>query len=221
MPDLPRRLAAEAIGTALLVIAVVGSGIMADRLSDDGAVTLLANSAATTAALVVLVATFGPISGAHFNPAVSLVLALRRALPVRDAGLYVLGQLAGGIAGTMMAHAMFGLPVVALSMRARTGIDQWLSEGVATFGLVTAILVAIVHRPAALPAIVGLYIGGAYWFTGSTAFANPAVTVARTLTDSFSGIRLVDAPMFVVAQIAGALVASAFASWMLMERRTS
>jgi glycerol uptake facilitator-like aquaporin len=199
-------------------MAVVGSGIMADRLTDDGAVTLLANSAATAAALVVLVATLGPISGAHLNPVVSLVLMLRGALPARDAFFYAAVQVAGGVAGTIVAHAMFGLPAVALSVHARTGIDQWLSEGVAAFGLLTAILVAMVHRPGMLPAIVGLYIGGAYWFTGSTAFANPAVTIARTLTDTFSGIRPIDAPMFIVAQIAGALVASAFAGWLLKER---
>jgi glycerol uptake facilitator-like aquaporin len=204
---LPRRLAAEAAGTAFLVIAVVGSGIMAERLTADAALALLCNAVATGAALAVLIAVLGPVSGAHLNPAVTLVAALRRALPPRDAAFYVLAQVAGGIVGTLLAHAMFELPLVALSQQARTGGGQWLAEGLATFGLVAVILIGGGSRRDALPWLVGLYITGAYWFTASTSFANPAVTLARTLTDTFSGIRPLDAPGFIAAQSAGALLA--------------
>lgn len=214
MTDLYRRLAAEALGTGLLVATVVGSGIMAERLTDDVAVALLGNTLPTVAILVVLISLFGPISGAHFNPAVSIVFALRRELPPRDLAAYIAVQIIGGIAGAWLVHLMFEAPVLQLSAHVRTGPAQWLSEGVATFGLVLTILVGLRQRPASVPVLVGLYIGAAYWFTASTSFANPAVTVARALTDSFSGIRPLDAPGFIVMQILGALLAAAIAGWL-------
>ena len=215
--DLPRRLAAEALGTALLVATVVGSGTMAQSLTGDVALMLLGNTAATGAVLVVLITVLGPISGAHFNPAVSLVFALRRELPAREAGLYAAAQLAGGIAGTVVAHLMFGLPVVEASAKVRTGGAQWFSEGVATFGLVLTILAGIRFRQGAVPALVGLYITAAYWFTASTSFANPAVAAARSLTATFSGIRPLDLPGFVLAQLAGALCGMVLMGWLLNE----
>jgi glycerol uptake facilitator-like aquaporin len=211
---LSRRLAAEALGTGLLVATVVGSGIMAERLTDDVAVALLANTLPTVAILVVLISLFGPISGAHFNPAVSLVFALRRELSSRDLAAYIVVQVIGGIAGAWLVHLMFEAPVLQLSTHIRTGPAQWLSEGVATFGLVLTILIGLRQRPDAVPVLVGLYIGAAYWFTASTSFANPAVTIARALTDSFSGIRPVDAPGFIVMQILGALLAAVIAGWL-------
>lgn len=214
-PALSRRLAAEVAGTAALVVAVVGSGIMAQRLTGDLALALLCNALATGAALVVLISVLGPISGAHLNPAVSLVAALRRELSARDAALYVIGQVAGGIAGTLLAHAMFELPLITMSQTVRTGGGQWLAEGIATFGLVALVLVGGRSRREALPWLVGLYITSAYWFTASTSFANPAVTLARTLTDSFSGIRPLDAPAFFVAQCAGALLALLASRWVI------
>lgn len=217
MTDLPRRLVAEGIGTAALVVAVVGSGIMAQRLTEDTALALLSNALATGAALAVLIAILGPISGAHFNPVVSLVAVLRRELTARDATLYALVQIAGGVAGTLLAHAMFELPLVALSQHARTGGGQWLAEAVATFGLVSVILIGGRSRRDALPWLVGLYITSAYWFTASTSFANPAVTLARTLTDTFSGIRPLDAPAFILAQSLGALLAALAANWLISE----
>ena len=215
MIDLQRRVAAEAAGTAALVIAVIGSGIMAQRLTHDLGIALLGNSLATGAALVVLVTILGPLSGAHLNPAVTLVAAIRRELPLREALLYGVGQLVGGVAGTLLAHAMFELPLISWSEQSRTGSGQWLAEGVATFGLVAVILSGKQFRPEALPWLVGLYITGAYWFTASTSFANPAVTLARTLTDTFSGLRLLDAPAFIVAQCLGALLALAARRWVL------
>lgn len=220
-PDLPRRLAAEALGTGLLVAAVVGSGIMAETLTRDVALALLANTLATGAVLVVLITIFGPLSGAHFNPAVSVVFALRGELPRSEAALYVAAQVAGGILGAMAAHAMFDLPLVALSMKARTGGPQWFSEIVAAFGLVMTILGGLRFQRAAVPWLVGLYIVSAYWFTASTSFANPAVAIARSLTNTFSGIRPVDMPVFVIAEIAGALLAFALARWLFAERRTA
>ena len=214
-PDLPRRFAAEALGTGLLVATVVGSGIMADTLTADDALALLANTVATGAILVVLITVLGPLSGAHFNPAVSLVFALRRELPARDFGAYILAQVAGGIAGALLAHAMFALPLLQASTTARTGGAQWLSEGVATFGLVAVILAGLRFERPAVPWLVGLYITAAYWFTASTSFANPAVALARSLTDTFAGIRPLDLPGFVLAQLAGALAALALMSWLL------
>ena len=213
--DFSRRLAAEALGTAVLVATVVGSGIMAERLTDDVGIALLGNTIPTGAILVVLITILGPVSGAHFNPVVSVVAALRGELTWRGAALYSTAQVLGGIAGTLIAHMMFEAPLLQLSTHVRSGGAQWFSEGVASFGLVLVILAGVHFQKSAVPALVGLYITAAYWFTASTSFANPAVTIARTLTDTFSGIRPVDAPGFILAQIAGALVALAFASWLL------
>ena len=213
--DLPRRLTAEALGTGLLVATVVGSGIMAAALTNDIALALLANTLATGAILVVLITILGPISGAHFNPAVSVVFALRRELQPLDLGLYAMAQIAGGIAGTVVAHLMFGLPALQWSETVRTGGAQWFSESVASFGLVAVILAGVRFERSAVPWLVGLYITAAYWFTASTSFANPAVAIARSLTDSFSGIRPLDLPGFIVAQLAGALLALALMAWLL------
>ena len=213
--DLSRRLAAEAIGTGFLVAAVVGSGIMAESLARDPAVALLANTVATGAILVVLITLLGPISGAHFNPAVSLVAALRKEISGREAGLYGLVQVVGGIAGTLAAHLMFALPIFEISLKSRAGAAQWFSEAVATFGLVATILCGVRHQPKAIPWLVGLYITAAYWFTASTSFANPAVAIARSLTDTFSGIRPADLPGFIAAEVIGALCAMALAGWLL------
>lgn len=215
LPSLSRRLAAEALGTALLVATVVGSGIMAESLTQDTAVALLANTIATGAMLIVLIGILGPVSGAHFNPAVTLVFAVRREIGIGDAGLYVLAQIAGGVLGAIVAHLMFDMTVIEASTRVRTGGAQWFSEAVATFGLIAVILAGLRHRSAALPMLVGLYITAAYWFTASTAFANPAVAIARSLTNSFSGIRPIDLPGFILAEIAGALVAVALMRWLL------
>ena len=215
--DLPRRLAAEALGTAVLVATVVGSGIMADRLSDDGAVSLLGNTLPTGAILVVLIATLGPISGAHFNPAVTLVFLLRRETETRGALAYAAAQIVGGIAGTFLAHAMFELPVLQFSTTVRTGAGQWFAEAVAAFGLVFTILAGLRFRADAVPWLVGLYITAAYWFTASTSFANPAVAIARALSDTFSGIRPADLPGFIVAELFGALLAMVFLGWLLAE----
>lgn len=214
MPDhpLPRRLAAEGLGAFFLFAAVVGSGIMAERLSGGNvAVALLANTLATGAILFVLIVIFGPISGAHMNPAVTLVAALRRSLSWSDAGLYAMAQLGFGIAGAWAAHLMFDLPVLQYSARIRTGLGQWLGEGIATFGLILTIVGTARHRPQWIPTTVSLYIVAAYWFTSSTSFANPAITVARSLTDSFAGIAPANAAAFVAAQFAGALLAALIA----------
>ena len=213
--DLPRRLAAEALGTALLVATVVGSGIKAETLTKDVALALLGNTLPTGAILVVLISILGPVSGAHFNPAVSLVFALKRELTPRDALLYVAVQVAGGIAGTMMAHAMFALPLIDVSLKTRTGGAQWFAEGVAAFGLVATILAGIRFNRAAVPWLVGLYITAAYWFTASTSFANPAVAIARSMTNTFSGIRPADLPGFIAAELCGAVVALIFMNWLL------
>jgi glycerol uptake facilitator-like aquaporin len=215
--DLQRRLVAEALGTCLLVATVVGSGIMADTLTDDTALALLGNTLATGAVLVVLITIFGSISGAHFNPAVSLVFALKRDLPHRDLWLYVAAQIAGGIAGTMAAHLMFDLPVIEASLKVRTGGSQWFSEWVASFGLVAVILGGVRFEQKSVPWLVGLYITAAYWFTASTSFANPAVALARSLTNTFSGIRPLDLPGFVIAELLGALCALALMSWLLRQ----
>jgi glycerol uptake facilitator-like aquaporin len=213
--DLPRRLAAEAIGTALLVAAVVGSGIMAENLTKDVALALLGNTLPTGAILVVLITIFGPVSGAHFNPAVTLIFALKRDLMPRDAVLYMALQVAGGIAGTIMAHAMFALPLLDASLKTRTGGAQWLAEGVAAFGLIATILAGLRFDRSAVPWLVGLYITAAYWFTSSTSFANPAVAIARSMTNTFSGIRSADLPGFIAAELCGAAVALMFMSWLL------
>lgn len=214
MTDLPRRLVAEALGSALLVATVVGSGIMAAALTTDGALALLGNTLPTGAILVVLITVLGPISGAHFNPAVTLVFTLRRELPASLALAYILAQCAGAIAGTLLAHAMFELPLLQLSTHARTGAGQWLAEAVATFGLVAVILGGVRANASAVAWLVGLYITAAYWFTASTSFANPAVTLARALTDSFSGISPADAPGFIIAQLIGALAAAVLGGWL-------
>jgi glycerol uptake facilitator-like aquaporin len=213
--DLPRRLVAEALGTALLVATVVGSGIMAESLTRDVALALLGNTLPTGAILVVLIAIFGPISGAHFNPAVTLVFAIKRDLIPRDAFAYVAAQIAGGMLGTMTAHAMFALPLLEASLKVRAGGAQWLAEGVAAFGLIATVLGGIRFERAAVPWLVGLYITAAYWFTSSTAFANPAVAIARSLTNTFAGIRPVDLPGFVIAELCGALAAMMLMSWLL------
>lgn len=214
--DLPRRLAGEAVGTALLVATVVGSGIMADRLTDDVAVALLANTLATGAILVVLITLFGPISGAHFNPAVTASFALRGDITLKTAAAYILAQVSGGLAGTVLAHAMFELPLLQVSETIRTGSGQWIAEVTATFGLLLTILAGLRFRPDAIPGLVGLYITAAYWFTASTSFANPAVAIARAATNTFAGIRPVDLPMFIAAELLGALVALGLASWLLL-----
>ena len=213
--DLPRRLVAEALGTGLLVATVVGSGIMAESLTKDVALALLGNTLPTGAILVVLITILGPISGAHFNPAVSLVFAMKRELTPREALLYIVAQIAGGIAGTVMAHAMFALPLVDASLKVRTGGAQWLAESVAAFGLVATILAGIRFERASVPWLVGLYITAAYWFTSSTSFANPAVAIARSLTNTFSGIRPTDLPGFIAAELCGALVALMLMGWLL------
>lgn len=218
--DRPRRLVAEGLGTAVLVATVVGSGIMADRLSADGAVSLLGNTFPTGAMLVVLITLLGPISGAHFNPVVSLVFALRRQLSASDAVAYAALQILGGIAGTVLAHAMFDLPLVQHSATVRTGAGQWLAETVATFGLMMTILLGLRMRSEAIAWLVGLYITAAYWFTASTSFANPAVAIARAFSDTFAGIRPIDVPGFVVAESLGALLALVLTGWLLAESRS-
>jgi glycerol uptake facilitator-like aquaporin len=205
---LHRRLAAEGLGSALLLAAVVGSGIMGERLAGGNvAVALIANTFATGAALYVLITMLGPISGAHFNPAVSLVMRARGALTSGDLAAYVAVQVAGAVAGVLMAHLMFDEAVLQVSTKVRTGPAQWLSEAVAAFGLLLTILLTLRARADAVAASVALYIVAAYWFTASTSFANPAVTIARALTDTFAGIRPADVLAFVVAQTAGAFVA--------------
>lgn len=215
MPDTPRRLVAEFIGTCFLVATVVGSGIMADRLSDDVAVSLLGNTLPTGAILVVLITMLGPVSGAHFNPAVSLVFALKQDLPPALAVAYMIVQIAGGLFGAILAHAMFELPLVQISETVRSGPGQWIAEVVATFGLVAAILSGLRYRPDAVPWLVGLYITAAYWFTASTSFANPAVAIARAISDTFAGIRPVDVPAFIAAEALGAVLALGVFGWLL------
>jgi glycerol uptake facilitator-like aquaporin len=213
--DLARRACAEGIGTALLLATVVGSGIMAERLAGGNvAIALLANTIATGAGLVALILTFGPISGAHFNPAVTLVDAWQRGLPWREVPAYLAAQIAGAFAGVAVAHGMFAEPVFAWSRHARAGAPQLLSEFVATFGLLAVIWGVSRRRSTAVPFAVGAYITAAYWFTASTSFANPAVTLARSVTDTFAGIRPVDAPGFVAAQLAGAIAATALFRWL-------
>jgi len=203
--SLPQRLLAEFLGTGLLLATVVGSGVMGVALSvgNDG-VALLANAGATAGILYVLITVLGPTSGAHFNPAVTLAMRLRGEITTRDAGLYVVVQIVGAVVGVLLAHAMFNLPLIQPGTHARTGASQWLGEGVATFGLLLTILLGLRHRGTGIPALVASYIFAAYWFTSSTSFANPAVTIARSLTQSFAGIRPQDVAGFVLAQVAGA-----------------
>jgi glycerol uptake facilitator-like aquaporin len=213
--SLTRRTAAEATGTALLLAAVVGSGIMGERLAGGNvAIALLANTLATGAALVALILTFGAISGAHFNPAVTLSQAARGAISWRDAAAYAAAQIAGAYAGVAGAHLMFGEPLLSAATHARSGAAQAFSEGVATFGLVSVIFGCARRGPDAVAFAVGAWITAAYWFTASTSFANPAVTLARAATDSFSGIRPADVPAFLAAQVAGAAVSTGFFRWL-------
>jgi glycerol uptake facilitator-like aquaporin len=217
--DLTRRLAAEALGTFFLVMAVVGSGIMAENLAGGNvALALLCNTLATAAILVVLITIFVSVSGAQFNPAVTLVMLLRGAIDSRAALAYVAVQIAAGCLGAVAAHLMFGLDPVQVSDTARTGVGQWLGEFIATFGLIATILGCLRFSPGASPAAVGLYIGSAYWFTSSTSFANPAVTIARAFSDTFAGIAPADAPGFIVAQLLGAVAASYLFAWLFAER---
>ena len=214
-PPLARRLAAEGLGSFFLFVCVIGSGIMAENLSGDSdAVALLANTLATGAILFVLITIFGPISGAHMNPAVSLVAASRREQGWPETAAYIVTQLGCGILGAWAAHLMFDLPTLQLSAKARTGLGQWAGEGIATFGLILTILGTGRHRPEWMPATVALFITAAYWFTSSTSFANPAITVARSLTNSFAGIAPPDVPAFIAAQLGGAACAAAVARWL-------
>ncbi|MGA9659403.1 MAG: MIP/aquaporin family protein [Asticcacaulis sp.] len=214
--SLSRQLLAEGMGTGFLLATVVGSGIMAERLAGGNvAIALLGNTLATGAMLAVLITMLGPISGAHFNPVVTLVFALRRQISVSHACLYVGVQIIAAILGVWLAHAMFSEAILQVSQKARSGPSQWLSEGVASFGLLVTILATVKFKDAFVAVAVGLYITAAYWFTASTSFANPAVTLARSLSDSFAGIRPVDAPEFIIAQIIGALLASAVCAWLL------
>lgn len=216
---LAQRLGAEFIGTAFLLAVVVGSGIMAERLAGGNvAIALLGNTLPTGAILVVLITMLGPISGAHFNPAVTTVFALRRDISPGDATAYIALQVAGGIAGVWAAHLMFDESLLQASLKVRTGPSQWFAEWVATFGLMMTILATLKARASAVPMAVGLYITAAYWFTASTSFANPAVTVARALSDTFAGIRPLDAPAFIVAQVIGAVCALLVCQWLLAER---
>ena len=213
--DLARRVTAEALGTALLLATVVGSGIMAQRLAGGNvAIALLGNTLPTGAILVVLILIFGPLSGAHFNPVVSAAFAVRRDLAWPDAALYIAAQVAGGIVGVWLAHLMFDLAPLQVSQTIRSGPGQWLSEAVATFGLLLTIFGCLASAPASVPYAVGLYISAAYWFTASTSFANPAVTLARSLSDTFAGIAPVDAPAFLAAQCVGAAAAVAVSVWL-------
>lgn len=219
MPDLSRRLAAEAVGSAFLLATVVGSGIMAETLAGgNAALALIGNTAATGAILFVLITQFAPVSGAHFNPAVTLVFALRGETAWRDVVPYVAAQITGAVIGVLLAHLMFDQPLLQTGTKIRTGGGQWIAESVATFGLVTTILATLRAKADAVPMAVALYITAAYWFTASTSFANPAVTLARSLSDSFAGIRPMDAPPFIVAQIAGALAALTFCRWLFRSR---
>jgi glycerol uptake facilitator-like aquaporin len=222
MPSLAQRLFAEWLGSAFLLAAVVGSGIMAQKLADDnGALALLCNTIPTGAILVVLILIFGSLSGAHFNPAVSLAFAFRGELPWSTSTLYIAAQVLGGIAGVWTAHLMFELPLWQLSATARTGPAQWLAESVATFGLLLTIFGSIARAPAALPYAVGLYITSAYWFTASTSFANPAVTIARSFSDTFAGIAPASVMAFILAQLAGMLAAVILGRWLWRQGMTA
>jgi glycerol uptake facilitator-like aquaporin len=213
--DLPRRAAAEFLGSAFLLAAVVGSGIMAAKLAGgNGALALLCNTLASGAILVVLILIFGPVSGAHFNPAVTLAFAFRREMPGALVAIYLAMQIAGAIVGAWLAHLMFELPLMQISATARAGVGQWIAEAVATLGLLLTIFGCLAGARAAVPYAVGLYITAAYWFTASTSFANPAVTVARSLSDTFAGISPGNVPAFIAAQFAGAFAATLLACWL-------
>jgi glycerol uptake facilitator-like aquaporin len=213
--SLAQRTVAECLGTAFLLAAVVGSGIMAARLAGgNSALALLCNTIATGAILTVLILTLGPISGAHFNPAVSLAAVLRGDMTARATALYIGAQLTGAIAGVWAAHLMFELPVLQISLTTRTGFGQWLAEAIATFGLLLTILGCSARSPAAVPYAVGLYITAAYWFTASTSFANPAVTIARSLSDTFAGIAPAGVIAFIAAQLVGMLAAVTLGRWL-------
>lgn len=217
--SLARRATAEALGTALLLAVVIGSGIMGERLANANvALALLANTLATGAGLVALILTFGPISGAHFNPAVTLAEATQGGLVWREVPLYIAAQVIGAFAGAAAAHLMFGEPLFSISQHARTGAAQWWSEFIATFGLLAVIHSGARHRPGTIPFAVGAYISAAYWFTASTSFANPAVTLARAASDTFAGIRPQDAPAFIVAQLLGATAATLVMRWLFAAR---
>jgi glycerol uptake facilitator-like aquaporin len=219
--DVTRRATAEALGTALLVATVVGSGIMAQTLTGDVALQLLGNTIPTGAMLVVLITLLGPISGAHFNPAVSLVFTLRGDLTKSDFVVYTIAQIFGGMVGVIVAHAMFHLTLIETSEKIRTGLPQWFAESVATFGLVVTILGGLQFARTAIPVLVGLYITAAYWFTASTSFANPAVAIARSFTNTFSGIAPENLLGFIGAELVGALVALAFMTWLLAPQTRS
>jgi glycerol uptake facilitator-like aquaporin len=220
MPSLARRLFAEWLGTAFLLAAVVGSGIMAEKLAGGNvALALLCNTLPTGAILVVLILIFGPISGAHFNPAVSAAFALRRELPWSTAAAYVAAQITGAVAGVWAAHLMFELPIWQFSITSRAGGGQWFAEAVATFGLLLTIFGCVARTPAALPYAVGLYITSAYWFTASTSFANPAVTIARSLSDTFAGIAPSGVMAFIAAQLTGMAMAVMIGKWLWVSDR--
>ncbi|MFK7902187.1 MAG: aquaporin [Nitratireductor sp.] len=216
MSSLSQKLGAEFVGTALLLATVIGSGIMGERLAGGNvAIALLGNTIPTGAILVVLITMLGPISGAHFNPAVTLVFAIKRTISKRDSVAYIGVQVLGGIIGVWVAHLMFGEQVLQFSQKVRTGGAQWFAEGVATFGLIVTILATLKAKESAVAMAVGLYITAAYWFTASTSFANPAVTIARGLSDTFAGIRPSDVPWFVGAQLCAALIALVYCNWQL------
>ena len=220
--SLSRRLCAEFIGTAFLLATVVGSGIMAETLAGGNvAIALLGNTIPTGAILVVLITMLGPISGAHFNPAVTVAFAMRHEIGFSDGTAYIVVQVLGGLVGVLAAHLMFDEAVVQISQKIRTGPSQWFAEWVATFGLVATILLTLKARASAVPTAVGLYITAAYWFTASTSFANPAVTIARGFSDTFSGIRISDVPAFVLAQFIGAICALLFCRWLMTSEEPS
>ena len=215
--DLTRRLAAEALGTLFLVMAVVGSGIMAEKLAGGNeAIALLCNTLPTGAVLFVIITIFAPVSGAHFNPAVTLVMWVRGALDRNTALLYMTVQIVGGCLGAIAAHLMFGLDALQISQTARTGVGQWIGEFIATFGLIATILGCVKFARGAVATAVGLYITSAYWFTSSTSFANPAVSIARSISDTFAGIAPHDVPIFILAELLGALAASYLFAWLLI-----
>lgn len=218
MPSTAKRLTAEGLGTLLLLAIVVGSGVMGEDLSGGNtAIALLGNTIATGAGLVVLIQIFGPVSGAHFNPAVTLAFAIRREIPLGMAAMYVGVQVIGGVLGVWLAHGMFDLELLQQSTKMRTGLGQALGEATATFGLVITILGCLRWRPEAIPVAVGLFITAGYWFTSSTSFANPAVTLARGMTDTFAGIRPLDIPLFIMAQIIAAIVATGLSGWLFSD----